>query len=471
MSYKDYSKKEDDYLGFYFSDAFCITIGEDVPIFERDSPVPKIQNLFQYSVYIHEYWHYLLNISTICRFRDFFLWNHVLSIFSKSLIKTANGKSSGINSLSREDQQTINSLIAMSKVYNGDGYPGCLDKDEEIINFQIEDYDVIESGLSLEGKKIPIKKVILKLKIETENGIKECPYALGNLTIEEGIAYEIDRMVEYDKTNEDSAPPFPYHVLRKLASYITKNRISKFEICVLGTLSLLTTDPAVSLINLIQDYKNLKVKNKIEKENFHILWERMKNGFVITKETILKYEFDGLLNMHKNRGMTEYAINSLKDKYLALLNKREENPFFDVNIFSVYPPNLEELRSFTSEIMPCDTIQEFPGDEDLIERDIIVSFDTRNYESNNTKYSVSEFLRVLHCQQEYLLAHFINEFVPTTTITGSRCPYYTTCGLPDRRNNPYVCKRKPWDVYSPNRKELCWYGNAVASCFGLIELK
>ena len=58
-------------LAKYFSNVFHIELSEKVKIFgkEKDHTITNET----YSIFVHEYWHYLLNISTSVRIRDFSL--------------------------------------------------------------------------------------------------------------------------------------------------------------------------------------------------------------------------------------------------------------------------------------------------------------------------------------------------------------------------------------------------------------
>lgn len=47
-----------------------------------------------------------------------------------------------------------------------------------------------------------------------------------------------------------------------------------------------------------------------------------------------------------------------------------------------------------------------------------------------------------------------------------QCPFYTVCGMSNRKHQPILCKSKPWKLYEIQENGLCRSTQSVASLLG-----
>ncbi len=200
--------------GKYLSDVFLIEFPPHVKIFNKSGTNQRPKNQNDYATFVHEYWHFLLNISTAVRFRDFSIWHNLIPIFSKSLTENADGTSIGDN-ISDEDRKTLEEFTELIFAYSGGDF-------ENLTGKKIDDYTVIGDAeievydLTIKGRTVSFKKVKVPLEVITENGKEKAFFILGNQTIDESIANSIEKMV-FDDGNEP--PAIPYLMLKKMSEF------------------------------------------------------------------------------------------------------------------------------------------------------------------------------------------------------------------------------------------------------------
>ena len=451
-------------MGSYYCNAFCITLDEDVHIFERGVKKPKITSVGDFSIFQHEYWHYLLNMSTVSGFKSFSLYQSLLAIFSKTLMKHANGLVD-CDSLEENDRKIVSSLIELIKLENGYILPEGLSKDAIVKDFNIISTSISKCDIELEGRTVSHEQVILDLEIDvgTPDTISK-EFILGAAAIDEGIAHEVEKMIKNYSDLPVQSPPFPYSILRKLSEYYLKRNVSSYEICALATISMLTVNPAYALVTILQLYKASLDSGISIEEAIKLIWIKIKPQISEYVEQVA-FECSDLKDMHKGRGLVEYAIDFISSQYVEMLNKRLKMPLFDLEPFAEDNCNLSKINIIINEIIPCDTIQQEIGDDDDICKDQLLSFGEQK-EWKKTKYRPTDFLRVQQCQLHYLSSHLSNTGFKSSNQTKKKCPFYTICDLTTRKNNKDVCKKSPWEV-----AEDCWYGAAVKSTIGIVEVK
>jgi hypothetical protein len=175
--------------GKYLSDVFLIEFPKHVKIFDKsgNSQGPKKQE--DYATFIHEYWHFLMNVSTVVRFRDFSIWHQLIPIFTKTLTSNADGTAEG-NNITENDKKQLDEFTELIFSYNANSFIGL--KGKNVIDFNvIGDCQIEDCNLELKGKQVPFKKVSVPVEVTTEIGKEKVLFTIGNNTIEESIANSV----------------------------------------------------------------------------------------------------------------------------------------------------------------------------------------------------------------------------------------------------------------------------------------
>ncbi len=471
--------RKDNTAGIYHTNQFCITLPPMTTMFDESglifNALQTISDKKTYSSFVHEYFHYVHNLSTVSGFMTFLIFQSLLSEFWKCLRE--DGSSKGSNDFSDDDNRIFRELINELTFYNGDVEPIGITADDNIVEMNVINITETSKARKIYGKDIIRDIIIIKFHVKFDTGqTKDIDFQLGDAAIDEGLAYEIDRFVaaEIDDKGRssitDDAPPFPYSVLRILSEHLVPSGMPIISRLACAKLSLLSVNPAKMLIMLLKDYEKIKGVDGFDKENQILskLWANAQEGATQAINTIINTEIPGFLEMHEGRGIIEDSIKALSDLYKKLLQARLKDPFYDLKPFDKNNCDIPQLTAFMKNVAPCSVIQQRKGCHSKLERDILLSF-TPEYRSPKG-YSLNNVLSPLHAQMHFLLQHLsISNFEESVRHRRNCCPFYTSCNLPNRKKKASLCLREPWKTYK-SKNDNCWYGTAVASTLGKTQV-
>lgn len=459
--------------GCYYPDAFSIRIESDPPLINSATLAMRTDDAEDLSTFVHEYWHYLQNLTTVAGFSSFELFHDLASCFHETLVQNADGTSVGSEGLNPPHSQSVEELIEIMDARRGEDCPNGID-DQEVDTFEVVNVTIDEYALTRNGQQVPLGRVRLAVNVHLNDGSETgADLLFGQLCIEEGIAYEIDRMVAGGGPGTpapDNAPPFPYLVLRELARLRSAVDINRIDLIALGTIALLTTDPAVNFVDILDDFGARRAAGETVSQVLDGIWLDLRPHSEAVINLIVDHDLPSIVTAYQGRGLLQHAVEYLADNYTQLLQQRLQDPFFDIRPFTNNNLNREELEQLFRDTLPCDTIQSLPGNEDIVARDLLVTFGVPPDRWARLGYRPADFLRTLECQVDFILAHCSNDGFLASADTESRCPFYTVCGLALRRNHPDVCRESPWRAFDQAQSLHCWYGTAVASTLGIVAV-
>ena len=443
------------YLALYYPEGFCIRLSPDIAVFPKDADGMEVitkskENL---SVFTHEYWYYLMNCTTLSRYRDLSLLINILSLFTHTLDKK--GFSSGVSELDDTQMSTLSNLVQTYNCFNGDTEPRATDNYNGI---KIKGLKTLNHKISFLQHEIDYETIHLLLSNSDDFRFY---FHVGNIAIEESLAYNIEKCIYPDA----DAPFFPYYNCNLLFDHYLDD-YSNLTLLKVLTIALLSSNPAKSLIQILQD-----LSENDHEDYLKTIVKKTRDNY-INKSDLIIADIDNLLTVYKDRGMPYYAIKYLKDLVIKAIALRKVDPLFELKPFEDNAFSKSELMKLFRAIPPCDVIQEFEGNNHELEKDSIFTFNFEKPSWNESKYQVSEFLRSLHCQFEYILNHLDlpkSAFCKSEEIKyDCECPYFTTCNLKSRIDEPEICKNEPWAHFHKQEKK-CWYSSGVAGSLGTIE--
>ena len=459
-------------LAQYTSNAFTITLSKDLNFFEgisEDGEVPFqvfANNKARFSVFVHEYWHYLVNVSTLARYFDFSLGFHLVTLFSRTLVDHKNGKSNGNSSLNDEEIKFASKLVEFLTHFRGSKKPEFEDKsvlDRNIKSFLIDDFEIYNKEIEIHGDVRQRKFVKLFIQVSTTYGEKKATFNFGAHAIDEGIAHLIESFINDD----NSTPEFPYKIIIALSEKIIRQDIPDEDLLVIATLSFLTINPAIAFIELLNTYKN-KCLGIINSNDRHILLINEISNHFEKGFTLVKKELKEIRELSKNRGAIQFAMRYVEELISKYLRVRKSHYLFDLEPFIQGEVNIPLLEKNLHLHLPCDVLQINPGGENEISRDSFFTFDDKDYDWNPTKFSGPYFLKMYFAILKYVFSHINEEGFVSSENATCKCPFYTTCDLPSRKKHPELCSSTPWKLYSIQNK-LCWFNQGVASLLGEYE--
>lgn len=424
-------------------------------------------------VFVHEYWHYLQNISTLSGFKSFAFTQHLLVPFSQTLLKNANGISDGSCVLDATEQMNIKTLLNLQTSLEGDCAPSLDLRNDWEVDFRVTGINQADSPLLLYGKPIPNPTLTLELECIWPDGRTSCNrMQLGTWAIKESVAYLVTQqaMKEIETIpNRQKVPVFPYRVLEKTLQYIFDFPVDQFIVAAIGTLSLLSTHPGSDMLQIADAFRSEMQIKATSDEALRKVIETHKQSIEPLISGILSSDLPDLTQMQKGRGLMEGALAYIETVINRAFRERLRDPLFDLS--SMYPRmNTNSLLSLQRRYPPCNVLQERFAQPGIYPQDILYSFDSAGKDDSGN--SPSSYIRSLHAQQDYLLAHLRTDgsLQPSEQCKSHCCPYFMCCNLQLRKNEPEICMESPWLSYNTEDSFSCWYASGVAATLGNVRI-
>jgi hypothetical protein len=458
----------------YDNNNFLITINASELVIASENA--KIEELSdgQLAVFMHEYWHYIQNISTVAGFKEMVFYQKVLALFSKTLELTEEGHVRSSKKLSEHDSQTYKELWALLIKIRGDNFIDYDMHDVEIVNI-----DKSETTFLLEGREGPLEEVVVSFMNNRTDAIFH--YNFGTIAIFEGIAYELDHFIKdggvAENNEEDLDDYFPYLVLKKVAEFIMKEMpINRTEIVVIASISLLTRSPQGALVHFLERYYHLRNAGRPVEDGLREICQIAYESYSETVKIIRNDDLPELVEVNKGRFLAEPVWKFLEKQINNLIDLRLRSLIFELEPFDSGNVDKNLLGKLVSNVLPCDVLQRFSGDDDELGRDELFSFGNNEviWEDDGVTLRISDLRRTLHCQHHFWMSHSGDDgFVLSDDIADSedsRCPMYASCELEWRQEDAEICRNEPWKTYE-REKPGCWYALAVAATLGVGDVK
>lgn len=417
-----------------------------------------------YPVMLHEFLHYLHDLSTLVGQAS--LYNQVLmqSIFANYAAPgLATSESLGCKQYPSKDLE-FHSAFFFNKTVYGSGILAT--KMHQIRNIGIIDEPITgRSGQKLVTNMIGIPHIHY---VEMFDGSEVAgSVKLGNFYLYECIAYEMDRFVSvklgHHLAGNNTRKGTEYTVGRMVAQFLFP-QIDPNNIARLAVISLQSMNCGMEFIKMVKLLKS-------NEENGITQDETIKAIKRTCSSTMAKYQkrFDAQVKEYprifKGRTQLEKAYNYIADISSALFKQRLIDPCFDLEL--IYEDKVQELLNI---VQLCDFIYVFDGagekaDDPKFNRDFIGTA------LNDMDLSIA--LKALVSFDHYFSMHYTanTKLVEKRKETDNHCcPFYSTCPLPYRKDHPDICKTKPWRVYEMQYaadKQYCWYGTGVLETKGI----
>ncbi len=235
-------RRQNELLGFYLPGFFKISISTNTMNLSDFTPKDM-------STYLHEYIHFLQNITTSKGLSDMIFSFHCLCDMFSDIEKCSNFA----ECLSKYNDNIQNR-------------PGKIQEKKEFFE---ESEIPNEPDAAHSGKICGIEKDDDKLryKIFFENNsspTEPFEYCLNSSVINEGMAHIIEKEIFPEEAG--NAPRFPYNILREVSDYLTRQPLTNYELIQLCDLSLQTTCPGIDFIDNLNKFT--------QGETIEALWQQ-----------------------------------------------------------------------------------------------------------------------------------------------------------------------------------------------------
>lgn len=225
-------------LGYYNPAFFHLNISTNISFHEFSDK--------DYSVFVHEYIHFLQDVTTYYGLNNMFVYSEYLRFATNKIYKSINPHFKVPIIPFSDNEQNVFLNKQISKLTNGDSY--------EIKTIKsIDSIDIVKEETGVSGTKFDeIDSAIITCKNEKE---EEFILIFGAICIKENMAYLMEQFIceKYEKS-----PDFPYSIAEKVAENIYPEfAYNKLNILALCDVSLQYSNPGPVFIHFLKEYKSL----------------------------------------------------------------------------------------------------------------------------------------------------------------------------------------------------------------------
>ena len=403
--------------------------------------------------FVHEYCHYIQDVTTISSIFGFSLWLRDLVALTK-IFSDGEGKKISIPLEKDEFGETINKFRKYYSLYCGDS--------NIILNLDYSNHLFLKKDFSIKEIDLDGKKQYFALnEIELSNYSDKIFFGL--IVLQEIQAYYAQQLAEKKlplvelSVYSENLPSFPY----KFGDFLFEQFNIDIDLetkFILIDLCLDTVQATSVFLEALEYLKGQKVSyfgvNRIDL--FKIVEKCWKKYSFSTEDALDNILPDlKIWSQGPGRKYLSEAIGWYLDQVEMVYKiKRKYNPTF----FSV--PFCMDWGNFAL------FFQTFPSpaylDNGVLCRTVSINSDEednkflRNFEAASTIWS-HRILYDLLCSENLVQ---INE--------RSQCPLYENCHIRPQIKDDYICKTAPWEIIKNTKKIICQYGMAAHS-FGLWQ--
>ena len=394
------------------------------------------------ATYIHEYWHYLQNISTLHGIKSFLVTQQLLARFTRTMKR--DGTSEGDDSFSRDELDSLKFWSRWRSQYEGDRGP--------------QDGEISAKVVAISGKSITFEALWLQRKKR-----KDIAFTLGAHAIKESVAHIVHRTVA-QLTSEPlpNAPTFPYTVLELVASHLLPDgQVTPLAIAAIGTVSLLAQDPGLAIKSLLIDLSEDLQRGYPATEALVSTARRVVFPyFEEAARVVIDHDLPDLVRIHQGRVASAKAVEYLCEQKARGLQRRIDDPIFDIRCFFDEDPNsqISQLVALMRDaFIPCG--MSFDGK--------VLTFHAPV--QNEAELDLPQFQHAFQSQQEFMMMHLSSDRFRASSAVRCQCPFYSKCKHPDRVAREANCQTAPWRNYAESDTR-CWFTLGVAATVGTGEV-
>ena len=440
-------------IASYLPDSQLIKLGVNLPAFCDPGNPRGFVGGHELAYILHEWTHYLHNVSTIHGLSSFANLIHLWSVFRKTIGPDGFSMGSSANpEVIQAHFRQKNAFIQITRNRRPNNIPGKLSA--ELITVT----GVSERSQTLPGLDIATRAIVCALSIRNDQG--DCYTAsaeIGSHEIVESVAYMLEARFTVRAGGKPVDVPFsPYLLLKMLANHAAPTLRDELVIAC-GIASLQSSDPPSSLLHLLAMAEAEMQKGG---DVFAMLQEHQRQELHEASEWIedqLKVIEDVFPIEEPMARAVRKTVSTMRSNFEV----RKQLPFVELAIIEQIIQNNGNLTPIVSAFGACGILQQRQGGEDDLQRDVLYEFVL----DDEKDPLLDEGRRLMHAAFDFVRLHSSKgEIVPTLQLPKSRrymCPFYTVCAEETRRVTSLICAEEPWQTAHRATADLCWYGRAV----------
>lgn len=406
--------------GYYLPDRYFIAVEKEDA---HGAPDPRTM--------LHEFWHYLQNVSTLHGIQSFAATQQVMAVFSATM--ATSGVSLGDAVLAGADRDRSERFVRWRLAARGD----------EARNDDRHPWTVT----AINGPVVTLER--------RADGARRS-LTMGAHVIKEGVAHLVERQyADLIEAPRPESPEFPYALLDRVVEFVTGRSTTPDAIVAgIGTLSLLTNAPALATVDLARRYQALRDAGASDLDALHQAGEEIAVPDLRAAAPAIRAEMESLRAVHAGRGMLEHAVALLAEECLRALDMRLDDPLFDLRpLLAPAADPAKDLFALVLRLPP--PIMRFDGAFHAFRPQV----------PDHHGHGDAQYWMALHAQQAFMMMHAgLSGFRPSDVVEAP-CPFADGCDHSTRSRHPQNCTAKPWKNYV-EADEGCWFTEGVAATIG-----
>lgn len=416
--------------------------------------------------FVHEYYHYLHNVSTLAGVNDLVAQLRMARLFRETTDKS--GTSAGSSALTpqkREEYDHLYEWISHLRGYSRLPVDTTLHRRD----VQIRILRIREDNRTFAFQNPPVEGVRVTVELELISksaAATTSEMAFGSTCLTEALAWEADHVIDNidrETPAESAVDAIPYRVARAVLEHILGGAVDANTLMRTCLLALQSSDPGASFVEIARRLARGERQHRDVQDELEACAAITMRGLKDARDHIVKGMLYPELSAFENIKPMGDAFAFLKECCSEYIDLRCTKPFFELDFLST-DLNLESLVALLAEHPSCPVVQEGSSHEDG-------AFFVFGAQPPTHQMIVS--LGAFQGFMDFFTAHLTaKEIKATSSIADRVCPFFSACRAPLALSNSEICRTRPWESFKdpPPPEGLCWYAGGVVGAMGRAPL-
>ncbi|MHC8324176.1 hypothetical protein ACYZT4_26415 [Pseudomonas sp. GB2N2] len=406
------------------------------------------------AVNVHEYVHYLHNVSTPC---GIVMVVNAINFLYEFLHGT---DEQGAYHSPQNINSNAQAFLQVYKILLGRASDNVPPQDTKILTWKFSDIQIITEPLTIHGCEFDnFETVRVGIKAQGFHSSHEFSLDIGHHFITEGVAYEVEREIRRRQVSDvdldEGTPAYPYLAYEPLINYLIGRKSSLHERIILGTTALMNICPGKGLLDAC---KILKIYRSTSSSAFLKHYRSIALGLDQFVSSLNNTIIPQLINNVKGSEQLEKGIVQYLKILRFAVEARKKAPFMEVSLSKIN--SADQFYRCTVELAPFWVYQQKNQIDGVIswmgERSLVNGIDEP---AISTLQSIFDYVQI-HIKSS-------GSICDTSELPNVRCPFSGACAVESKYSHPKECRSTPWkfvvDETINGRQAVCFYNSGVRS--------